>query len=169
MPARRFLLKASGYARATDPTLFQNPIRASGRSCGVGEAFAEAGRLHWFGAASEPRRAARQIRPDSEGATRKTRCFSGQRKEKSRRASLEKEKKPGQRTVRAKLACVSVFRFPGRAKPPGRGKGDAVLLLTSSAARCGCRCRPAGRRCGRRSRCQPGRCRRGGCRRARRP
>ncbi len=50
-----------------------------------------------------------------------------------------------------------------RMLPSRRTGGRSVIWPASS------RCRPAGRRCGRRSRCRPGRCRRDGCRRARRP
>ena len=50
-----------------------------------------------------------------------------------------------------------------RMLPSRRTGGRSVIWPASS------RCRPAGRRCGRRSRCRPGRCRRDGCRRERRP
>ena len=47
---------------------------------------------------------------------------------------------------------------------PSRRTGGMSAIWPASS-----RCRPAGRRCGRRSRCRPGRCHRDGCRRGRRP
>ena len=70
---------------------------------------------------------------------------------RGRREFVEAKRTPSLRTAPSVIGLSPITSWPCRRQRP--------------ASR---RCRTAGRRCGRRSRCRPGRCRRGGCRRGRR-